>query len=168
MPSTPPDRVPAAAPEPPRRGEVVVALDVGDARIGVARGEVGSPFAFGRGVIPGGDDTVTAARVAEVLAEEGASRLVVGLPLRTDGRDSPQTQRVRTLAARLERLGVPLELVDERFTTMSAQRALRHSGLPLGKRREKGRLDEASAVLILEGWLAAYAEPPGDPSQGVA
>jgi putative holliday junction resolvase len=144
----------------PRSGEVVLALDVGEARIGVARGEVGSPFAFGRGTLPGGDDAATLSRLRELVAVERAGRLIVGLPLRTDGRDSAQTTRVRTLAARLDAVGVPVELVDERFTTQAAQRALRGSGLPRGKRRQKGRLDEASAVLILEGWLARHAPPP--------
>jgi putative holliday junction resolvase len=144
----------------PRSGEIVLALDVGEARIGVARGEVGSPFAFGRGTLPGGDDAATLSRLRELVAVERAGRLIVGLPLRTDGRDSAQTTRVRTLAARLDAVGVPVELVDERFTTQAAQRALRGSGLPRGKRRQKGRLDEASAVLILEGWLARHAPPP--------
>jgi putative holliday junction resolvase len=144
----------------PRSGEIVLALDVGEARIGVARGEVGSPFAFGRGTLPGGDDAATLSRLRELVAVERAGRLIVGLPLRTDGRDSAQTTRVRTLAARLDAVGVPVELVDERFTTQAAQRALRGSGLPRGKRRQKGRLDEASAVLILEAWLARHAPPP--------
>jgi putative holliday junction resolvase len=155
-----------AVPMAPRPGEVVLALDVGDARIGVARGEVGSPFAFGRGTIAGGDDAATVARLRQLLEHEGAARLLVGLPLRTDGRDSAQTARVRSLARRLEATGVPVELVDERFTTQAALRAMRGSGLPRGKRREKGRIDEASAVLILEGWLARHARQPEPPGSG--
>lgn len=138
----------------PRSGEVVLALDVGEARTGVAVGRVGSGFAFGRGTIPGGDDTRTLAALLGVVREERVERLVVGLPLRTDGADSEQTRRVRRLAARLAELGLPVELLDERFTSQAAQRALRGSGLPRGKRRQKGRVDEASAVLILETYLA--------------
>ncbi|CAN5769046.1 Holliday junction resolvase RuvX [soil metagenome] len=150
-------------PPPPHPGDVVIALDVGDARIGVARGEVGSPFAFGRGTIPGGNDAATLVRLTELLERERASRLLLGLPLRTDGRDSAQTTSVRALAERLRDLAVPVELVDERFTTQAAQRRVRGSGLPRGKRQEKGRLDEASAVLILEGWLTRYARPAVPP-----
>jgi putative holliday junction resolvase len=149
----------------PRPGEVVIALDVGEARTGVARGEVGSPFAFGRGTIPGGDDAGTLEHLRAVIERERAERVLVGLPLRTDGLDSAQTTRVRALAARLAVLDVPVELVDERFTTQAAQRSMRGSGLPRGKRREKGRIDEASAVLILEGWLARYARQPMPPGQ---
>jgi putative holliday junction resolvase len=150
---------------PPRPGEVVIALDVGEARTGVARGEVGSPFAFGRGTIPGGNDAATLAHLGAIIERERAERLLVGLPLRTDAKDSAQTERVRKLARRLETLGIPVELVDERYTTQAAQRSLRTSGLPRGKRQQKGRIDEASAVLILEGWLARYARsaPPVDP-----
>jgi putative holliday junction resolvase len=148
----------------PRHGDVVVGLDLGDARIGVARGTVGSPFAFGRGTLPGGDDDATLRDLAALIEREGATRLVVGLPVRTDGRDSPQTTRVRAVASRLETLGLPVDLVDERFTTQAAQRALRGSSLPRGKRREKGRLDEASAVLILEGWLARHARAAHAPA----
>jgi putative holliday junction resolvase len=144
----------------PRPGDIVLGLDVGDARIGVARGAVGSSFAFGRGTLRGGDDAATLRDLAELIASEGATRLVVGLPVRTDGLDSPQTVRVRAFAGRLGSLGLPVDLVDERFTTQAAQRALRSSGLPRGKRQEKGRLDEASAVLILEGWLARHITPP--------
>jgi putative holliday junction resolvase len=133
---------------------VVLALDVGASRIGLAVARVGSAFAFGRGTIPGGDDERTLATLAPIVRAEGATRLVVGLPLRTDGADSAQTERVRHLAERLRALALPVELVDERFTSQAAQRALRSSGLPRSKRRQKGRLDEASAVLILETYLA--------------
>jgi putative holliday junction resolvase len=132
-----------------RVGDVVVALDAGEARTGVAVGRVGSGFAFGRGTIPGGvgSDAIDALRA--LLEAERASRIVLGLPLRSDGGDSAQTERVREIGRRLESLGLPVELVDERFTSQAAQRSLRGSGLPLAKRRQKGRIDEASAVMIL-------------------
>ena len=144
------------APPPARLGEVVLALDAGGARTGLAIARVGSTMAFGRGTIPGGDDARTLDALRPLVQAEGVERLVLGLPLRTDGSDSVQTTLVRRLAGRLREMGLPLELVDERFTTQAAERALRGSGLPRGKRRQKGRVDEASAVLILETWLARY------------
>ena len=152
-----------APPTMPRSGEVVLALDVGEARTGLALGRVGSGFAFGRGTIPGGDDARTLAALLPVVRDERVERLVVGLPLRTDGADSEQTRRVRRLAARLAELGLPVELLDERYTSQAAQRALRGSGLPRGKRRQKGRIDEASAVLILETYLARHREATEGP-----
>jgi putative Holliday junction resolvase len=141
-------------------GEVVLALDVGDARIGVARGETGSTLAFGRGALVRSRQRDDVAAIARLAEDEGAARVVVGLPTRTDGTDSKQTQRVRAFARALAEAGLRVELEDERFTTRIAQRALAAGPLPRGKRREKGRVDEASAVLILESWLARRAAAP--------
>ena len=135
-------------------GEVVLALDVGDARIGVARGETGSSLAFGRGALLRTRQRDDVDAIVRLARDEAAARVVVGLPTRTDGRDSPQTQRVRAFARALADAGLSVELEDERFTTRIAERALARGPLPRGKRREKGRIDEASAVLILESWLA--------------
>ncbi len=142
------------APAPASPGEVVLGLDAGAARTGLAIGRVGSRMAFGRGTVPGGDDERVLAALRRLVQAEGVQRLVVGLPLRTDGQDSVQTTRVRRFAARLHDLGLPVEFVDERFTSQAARRALRGSGLPRGKRQQKGRVDEASAVLIVETYLA--------------
>jgi putative Holliday junction resolvase len=141
-------------------GEVVLALDVGDARIGVARGETGSLLAFGRGAVTRTRQRDDVAEIARLAQAEGAARVVVGLPTRTDGTDSKQTQRVRAFARALGDAGLAVELEDERFTTRIAERALATGPLPRGKRRDKGRVDEASAVLILESWLTRQADAP--------
>jgi putative holliday junction resolvase len=143
----------------------VLALDVGEARIGLARGAWGRPFAFGRGALPRSrqlaDDV---AAVAAAATAEGAVRVVAGLPLRAQGGDSLQTQRVRSFVAALRAAGLAVDLLDERFTTALAQRQLATSGLPRGKRQEKGRLDEAAAVAILESYLArGLAAPEAGP-----
>lgn len=161
----PEDRGPRGA----ARG-AVLALDVGDARIGVAVGAFGSGFAFGRGHI---ERHGTRRDVPEVLAaaeREGAGLIVVGLPLRLDGNESPQTERVRTFATALAAAGaeqgVRVTLEDERLTTRIAQRQIGGSELPRSRRQEKGRLDEAAAVLILESYLRRHLEPaPDEPQQ---
>jgi putative holliday junction resolvase len=135
-----------------------LALDVGEARIGLARGEVGSRFAFGRGALRrSGRQSDDVAAVAAAAAAEGAALLVVGLPLRAQGGDSVQTQRVRSFAQALRTAGLRVELLDERFTTALAQRQVATSGLSRGKRQEKGRLDEGAAVAILETYLERRA-----------
>lgn len=134
--------------------EVVVALDVGEARIGLARGELGSPFAFGRGYLERSGTRADIDAVAEVVRREGAGRLVVGLPRRTDGGDSTQTSLVRDFIAALEQDGQTVDVEDERFTTRLATSQILGSGRSRGSRREKGRVDEASAILILETYLA--------------
>ncbi len=142
--------------------EVVLALDVGEARVGLARGEVGAPWAFGRGALRrSGHLAHDVAAVAAAAADEGATRLIVGLPLRAQGGDSDQTKRVRAFAKALIAHGLAVDLVDERFTTALATRQLL-GALPKAKRREKGRVDEASAVAILETWLAQQAAATAD------
>ena len=145
-------------------GGAVLGLDVGDARIGLARADAASQVAFGRGAIERSGVKRDVEAVARLAAEEGADVVVVGLPRSMDGTDSPQTQRVRAFAAALaERLapeGVRVELEDERLSTRSAYRQIAGSSLPRGKRQEKGRLDEAAAVLILESYLERTAGRP--------
>ena len=137
---------------------VVLALDVGEARIGLARGELGATFAFGRGALRRtGRQADDVAAVAAAAATEGASLVVVGLPLRAQGGDSAQTRRVRSFAGALGAAGLQVELVDERFTTALAQRQVAGAELPRGKRQAKARLDEAAAVAILETYLARRA-----------
>jgi len=151
-------------------GVVALALDVGDARIGLATGEQGSSFVFGRGALTREGTKRDVPAVLEAARREGASVIVVGLPLRLDGSESPQTERVRTFAAALEAAAEPqglrVVLEDERMTTRIAQRQVGTSALPRTRRQEKGLLDEAAAVLILESYLSrlggAPAVPPAD------
>ncbi len=132
----------------------VAAIDVGEARIGRAVGELGRPFAFGRGYLVrrGEDEDLKA--LARWLREEGVRRVVVGLPLRTGGEEGPEARRVRAFARRLAALGFEVVFEDERFSTRLAERQLRAA--PRKRRREKGRIDEASAVLILEAYLERH------------
>jgi putative Holliday junction resolvase len=145
-------------------GEAVIALDVGEARIGLARGELGSLFAFGRGYLQSQGTAADVRAITEVARQEGATIVVVGLPRRTDGRDSDQTRRVREFAGALQTAGLTVELEDERFTTRLASSQLLAGGLlrRQKKRREKGRVDEASAVLILETYLRRREQDVGD------
>ena len=127
----------------------VLALDYGSARTGVA---VSDPT----GVLATPLDVVTKAntrrgidRLATIVRETGAERVVVGLPLSLSGADSDQTREARAFADRLAaRLGeaVPVELYDERFTTRIAAR----SG---GDRTAE---DSRAAAVLLEDWLAAH------------
>lgn len=139
---------------------MVLGLDVGEARIGLARGEAGLSIAFGRGHLVRRSLAEDVAAVARLAEEEGAARVVVGLPRRTDGADSEQTRRVREFARALEEAGLEVVLEDERFTTQLAGRNLRGSGLPRGRRQQKGLLDEAAAKLIVESYLSRLRGAP--------
>jgi len=130
----------------------VGALDVGEARIGLAVGEEGRPFAFGRGYLVRRTLEEDVAALLDFVRREGLSKLVVGLPLRTDLKESAQARRVLPLVEALRARGVEVELLDERFTTQLAQRRL--ADAPKRVRRDKGKLDEMAAVVLLEGYLA--------------
>jgi putative Holliday junction resolvase len=154
----------------------VLALDVGKARIGVAKGRFGSSLAFGHGVIErfyrdgkGRKRKRSRAQVIDMIMDavqqEDASVLVVGLPRRSDGEDSAQTQYVREFAAivreaaSVRECGVAVVFEDERFTSSIASQQLVSSGLPKHKRQDKGRIDEGAAVLILESYLQRQTPP---------
>jgi release factor glutamine methyltransferase len=129
-----------------------IALDVGEARIGFAASDTQGRFAFGRGYHTRTRLEADINAVRDFLTRENAKVIVVGLPLRTDGADSPQTQKVRIFTAALETAGLPVAFQDERFTTRIATQNLKTQTKK--KRQEKGNTDEASAVAILETWLS--------------
>ena len=131
----------------------VAALDVGEARIGLAVGELGSPWVFGRGYLVRTNLKADLANLTAFAQTETVKRFVVGLPLRTDGSPSAQAERVMGLAQAMREVGLEVELFDERFTTRLGQNRLMNA--PKRLRQEKGKLDEASAVALLEGYLEA-------------
>ncbi|HWV87320.1 MAG TPA: Holliday junction resolvase RuvX [Capillimicrobium sp.] len=126
----------------------VLALDYGSARCGVAVSDPTGTLATPLDAVTKANTRRGLDRLATVVRETGAERVVVGLPLSLSGGDSAQTEEARAFAARLAaRLGegVPVELYDERFTTRIAQR----SG---GGRASE---DSRAAAVLLEDWLAA-------------
>ena len=128
-----------------------LAVDVGSARIGVARcdpdGLIASPLA----TIPRGPGDLDS--LASLAADEDAIEVIVGLPTGLSGREGAAAARARVfaeaLAARLA--PVPVRLVDERFTTVIAHDALRRGGR--GSRARRPVVDQAAAALILQGAL---------------
>ncbi len=133
----------------------VLGIDFGEKRIGLAlsdpTGTLASPLATLKrraGKRP------PLSALEELARHNEVGAVVVGLPLTLDGGDSDWTRTVRDVAEALAlRTGLPVHLVDERFTSVRAERAVRSLGLPKGKREDKARIDAAAAVLILQGWL---------------
>jgi len=140
-------------------GEVgrVLALDVGGRRLGLAvsdpTGTLASPLVTLERTTPKAD----AAALAALAAEHGATTVVAGLPIDLAGREGPAAEAVRAylddLAARLP--GLAFELVDERMTTVVADRALAASGVP--GRRRRAVIDQVAASVFLQSWLDARA-----------
>jgi putative holliday junction resolvase len=141
---------------------IFLALDVGVARIGLAVSDPSGRFAFPRGFVVRQKLNLDIAAVRAQMDKEQAQTVVVGLPLKTDGGYSGQTQRVRAFAKDLERAGIQVALQDERFSTKLAQSQL----LVTNNKRdrlEKGLLDAQSAVLILETFLQKLRHDQPDP-----
>lgn len=94
------------------------------------------------------------AKLEELGRELSVERVVMGLPLGLDGEESDWCAEVRDVGERLgARLGVPVSFVDERMTSVRAERAVRSMGLPKQERERKERVDAAAAQLILQAWL---------------
>lgn len=92
--------------------------------------------------------------LAEIAASHDVGQLVVGLPIGLDGEENEWCAEVRAVAVRLaERIAVPVAFIDERLTSVRAERAVRSSGLSKAARKQKGRVDAAAAQLILQAWL---------------
>lgn len=131
----------------------VVALDVGDATIGVAAtdelGMIAHPVKTIRRTASIKADLRT---VEELLVELDASKVVVGLPLLASGDESPQTAKVRDFFTRLERrIRIPAVLFDESLSTVEAEGFLLEADVSRAKRRKV--IDQAAAIVILREYL---------------
>jgi putative Holliday junction resolvase len=145
------------------RAGVRLGLDPGDARIGVARSDPSGFLATPVETVKRSRGDL--ARLAEIVVEEEAVEVVVGLPRSLSGREGPAAVKVRAFAARLARrvAPVPVRLCDERLTTVSAEAMLRDRGRTGSKRRAV--VDMAAAVVILQNALdteRATGTPPGE------
>ncbi|MBQ2596253.1 MAG: Holliday junction resolvase RuvX [Bacteroidaceae bacterium] len=132
----------------------VLSIDYGVRRTGLA---VTDPLQL----IAGGLTTVETSRLMAFLQDyvrrEPVERFLVGLPKQTNGRDSDNLPRVRSFVGQLKKMfpDVPVEMWDERYTSVMAHRTMLESGIGRMARRNKALVDEISATIILQGWMEA-------------
>jgi putative Holliday junction resolvase len=128
-------------------------IDLGAKRIGIALSDSGGTLATPYEVVlRSGDRRRDHRRIADLAAEAGAERLVVGLPLSLDGSDGPAARAARAEASELaEATGLPVDLWDERLTTVTADRDLRALALRAPARRRV--VDKVAATVLLQAWL---------------
>ena len=93
-------------------------------------------------------------KIESIATEKGAKHLVIGLPLNPEGNETEWSEEVRAFGVKLsKRTNLQVSFVDERMTSVRAERTVRSIGLPKNKRENKARIDAAAAQLILQNWL---------------
>ena len=149
-----------------RRGSRL-GVDVGSVRVGVARsdpsGLLATPLETVRRDVRGEEDL---GRIARIVTDEGVLEVLVGLPRSLSGAEGSAAAAARAYAVRLARRvdPVPVRLVDERLSTVSAHQQLREAGVR--GRRRRPVVDQVAAVVILQAALdeeRSSGQPPGSP-----
>ncbi len=129
----------------------VMALDLGDARTGVAFSDPLGLLAGETAVLPSWNRDKLLEELVALAGSRGVDTVALGLPRNMDGSEGPRAEKSRAFAAELEARGLKVVLVDERRTTVEAHGILTETG-----RRGKGRkqrIDAVAATLILETYL---------------
>ncbi|MET9291896.1 Holliday junction resolvase RuvX [Streptomyces sp. NPDC003077] len=149
-----------------RRGRRI-AVDVGDARIGVASCDPDGVLATPVETVPGRDVPAAHRRLKAIVTEYEPIEVVVGLPRSLNGTEGPAAAKVRAFARVLAAgvAPVPVRLVDERMSTVTAAQGLRASGV----KSKKGRsvVDQAAAVIILQSALETERVSGAAPGESV-
>ncbi|MFD4635541.1 Holliday junction resolvase RuvX [Streptomyces sp. NPDC058284] len=149
-----------------RRGRRL-AIDVGDARIGVASCDPDGILATPVETVPGRDVPAAQRRLKQLVEEYEPIEIVVGLPRSLNGGEGPAAAKIRLFTQDLARMVAPISvrLVDERMTTVTASQGLRASGV----KSKKGRsvIDQAAAVIILQQALESERASGKAPGEGV-
>jgi putative pre-16S rRNA nuclease len=129
----------------------VLGLDLGDARIGVAISDPEGRLAVPLGTVPTGAPQDLKA-IAKLVTENDVSAIVVGHPISMSGAAGPRARQAEEFAGALRSfLDIPVELHDERLSTVEADRALREAGAS-GRERRRA-VDRSAAAIILQAWL---------------
>lgn len=147
----------------------ILALDVGDRRVGVAVSDESGLIARPLTTIQRRSKAEDFSRIMRLAREQGVDRLVIGHPLNADGSAGPQAQRIERYVAALAQglqdqgLDVPITFWDEHLSTRRAQEAMIAAGRKVKDRR--ARIDAVAAAVILQDYLVAQrpaAQPQGD------
>lgn len=167
----------STTPEPePLRGPVL-GIDYGTVRVGLALGDPESGLVLALPVLAHpGEEPALITRLAEIARERDAAVVLLGNPLHVSGEESEMSRRVGLVRDALAaELNLPVELMDERRTSVDAESQLSQAGLRWWQ-YEKGRLDAMAAMAIVRDYLYARdpslalqpeepATPPPDPRQ---
>jgi putative Holliday junction resolvase len=148
----------------------VVGLDLGSRRIGVAVSDGLGLSAQPHGTIARHGGVRDLEAVARVVQDVGADRVVLGLPLDPEGHEADAARRARAFGERLgQHLGLPIELIDESYSTVEAEEVLLAADVSRARRRTV--IDKLAASVILQRWLdqgraRAHARQPAGEDGG--
>ena len=132
----------------------ILALDIGQTRIGVAVSDPAERVASPVCVLPAAEVEANAKSWKRVLEDWEPELLLSGLPYTMAGEEGPQAARIREVAGHIAQAAdLPLEFTDERLSSAEAKRSLRESGLT--EREMRGKVDMIAASVFLQAWLDA-------------
>lgn len=130
----------------------ILALDVGDRRIGVAVSDELGITAQGIGVIENKHNGKDIESILELISEYNASKIVIGMPKNMNGTTGPRGEITKKYADKLRKsTDVAIDFWDERLTTVVAEKALIEADV--SRKKRKGVIDKLAAVLILQNYL---------------
>jgi putative Holliday junction resolvase len=130
----------------------VLALDVGERRIGVAVSDISRVLASPYTTLHATPVAVFFKKIQHIIASEEIVHVVVGLPISLSGHEGPQALRIRQFIDTLaQHVSLPITTCDERYTSAAAERLMIEAGLRPEQR--KARIDEVAASIILQDWL---------------
>jgi len=144
---------------------VVLGIDFGSKRIGLAISDAQGQFAFPMPILERSSTRNDLRALNVLIQERNVERIVVGLPLRLTGAKAREARIVTEFASRLaSESGLPVDLFDERLTTVEAQRTLRECHVP--SRRHRKTIDSIAAAILLRTYLAqrSVVSTQGDPA----
>ena len=129
----------------------ILGVDYGDRRIGLAISDETKSIAFPYKVIENKSFNFIIDFLKKLCFKKRIESLVVGLPLALNGKDTPQTEKVRQFSKDIEILEIPVFLHDERLSSLSAKRSLIEEKIKTGHNKEK--IDERAAAIFLQQFL---------------
>lgn len=130
----------------------IIGLDIGSKRIGIAISDALGLTAQGRPTLERQKDEDVIAHLRNMIRNDGAEEIVVGLPLNMNGSHGEKAREAASFADTLKKsLGIPVKLWDERMSTMEAERLMIEGNASRGKRKKK--IDKLAAQIILQSYL---------------
>ena len=137
----------------------ILGVDLGSKRIGLAISDTDASIAFPAGNLASRGTVRDLQALSEIIQERGVTRVVVGLPIHLSGRPSAGSVAARKFAEQLARtIGLPVDLLDERWTTRAADLSLGES--KRGRKRRGEAVDSVAATLLLRTYLERRVSAP--------